>query len=117
MLGTLRMDIDTCINEYIDMAPDIFPIEGAISGSKFGKLIQVVRGRQRFDPLPLEEAVKRLVRKHLAERATEGEDTPMRFEVSRDNEGPQCKVYGLHSCSWEAKLTKYPGSYVPRLKS
>ena len=38
MLGTLRMDIDTCINEYIDMAPEIFPVENIVSGSTLGKL-------------------------------------------------------------------------------
>src|SRR6266480_5685903 len=97
MLGTLRMDIDTCINEYLDMAPDIFPVEGVISRSKFSKLVNAVRGKQRFDPTPLEEAVKRLVKRHLADRATRGEDTPLRFEASRDNKSPQCKVYGLFS--------------------
>src|SRR6266496_1243893 len=97
MLGTLRMDIDTCINEYIDMAPDIFPVEGSISGSNFGKLVKAIRGRQRFDPVPLEEAVKRLVKRHLANRATRGEDTPLRFEASRDRKSPQCKMYEVCS--------------------
>jgi hypothetical protein len=97
MLGTLQMDVDTCINEYLDMAPDIFPVEGVISGSKLGKLMRVVRGSQRFDPVHLEEAIKRLVKNHLADRATAGEDTPIQFEASRDNKNPQCKVYGLRS--------------------
>ena len=97
MLGTLRMDIDTCINEYIGMTPNIFPVEGAISGSDFNKLMKAIRGKQRFDPVPLEEAIKRLVKKHLADRATRGEDTPLRFEASRDNKSPQCKVYGICS--------------------
>jgi hypothetical protein len=97
MLGTLRMDVDTCINEYLDMAPDIFPVEGVISGSKFSKFVRVVGGSQRFDPVRLEEVVKRLVKKHLADRATAGEDTPIQFEASRDNKSPQCKVYGLCS--------------------
>ena len=76
------MDVDTCINEYLDMAPDIFPVKGAISGSKLGKLMGVVRGTQRFDPAPLEKAVKRLVRKHLADRTTGGEDALLQFEAS-----------------------------------
>ena len=44
MLGTLRMDIDTCINEYIDMAPEIFPVENIVSGSTLGKLVKVAKG-------------------------------------------------------------------------
>jgi hypothetical protein len=28
MLGTFRMDIDTCIETYLEMAPKIFPKEG-----------------------------------------------------------------------------------------
>ncbi|KAH0542025.1 hypothetical protein FGG08_003574 [Glutinoglossum americanum] len=95
MLGTLRMDVDTCIKEYLNMAPDIFPVEGVVSGSRLGRVMGVVRGRQRFDPASLEEAVKRLVGEHLADRAIGGEDTPIQFEASRDNKNPQCKVYGL----------------------
>jgi hypothetical protein len=44
MLGTLRMDVDTCINGYLDMAPDICPVKGVISGSKFGRLMGVIGG-------------------------------------------------------------------------
>ena len=88
------MDIDTCINEFLDMAPEIFPIEDVISGSGVGQFMKVARGKQRFNPLPLEVAVKRLVKKHLADKATSGEDTPLKFEASRDNKSPQCKVYG-----------------------
>jgi len=88
------MDIDTCINEFLDMAPEIFPIEDVISGSGVGQFTKVARGKQRFNPLPLEVAVKRLVKKHLADKATSGEDTPLKFEASRDNKSPQCKVYG-----------------------
>ena len=97
MLGTLQMDIDSCIDEYLNMAPDIFPVESVVSGNKISKLIKVVRSKQQFDPTPLEEAVKGLVRKHLADKATRGEDTPLRFEASRDNKSPQCKVYEIYS--------------------
>jgi hypothetical protein len=97
MLGTLRMDVDTCINEYLDMAPAVFPVEGVISGSNLSKFVKAVRGKQRFDPAPLEEAVKRLVEKHVTDRATKGKDTSLRFEASRGNKSPRCKVYG--TCS------------------
>ena len=37
MLGVLRMDIETCINAYLSMAREIFPVEGMVSKSFFGK--------------------------------------------------------------------------------
>lgn len=93
MLGTLRMDIDTCIDEYINMAPKVFPVENIVSGSTVGRLVKVAKGKHRFDPMPLEMAVKKLVQKHLGVRAQGGEDTMFKFEASRDHAMPQCKVY------------------------
>lgn len=87
------MDIDTCIDEYLKMAPAIFPIKNLISGSKFGKFFTIARGQQLFDPNPLEDAVKELVAKHLPKRAATTEDVPLRFEASGSNETPRCKVY------------------------
>ncbi len=87
------MDIDTCIDEYLKMAPGIFLIETLISGSKIGKLFIIVRGQQRFDSKPLEDAIKGLVVKHLGERATAESDTSLWFEVSQD-QSSNCKVYG-----------------------
>ncbi len=97
------MDIDACINEYIDMAPEIFPLEGHISGSGVGRFMNLASGNQRFDPKPLQNAVKRLVKKHLGDKATAGEDTLLRFEASRDNKSPQCKMFArnLHNCNAE----------------
>jgi hypothetical protein len=89
MLGTLRMDIDTCINEYIDMAQEIFPIENIMSRNRLGILVNAIAGTQRFDPEPLEKAVKRLVKKHLGDRSPAGENTLFKFEASQD---PPCKV-------------------------
>jgi hypothetical protein len=87
------MDVDTCIKEYIDMAPEIFPLENIVSGSKLGKLVKVATGKHRFDPKPLETAVKRLVQRHLGPKALGGEDVLFKFEASRDQTMPQCKVY------------------------
>ena len=92
MLGTLRMDIQTCIDEYLNMAPDIFPVEGIISGSKIGQLVTVARGRQRFKAKPLELAIRRLVKKHLKQRSTECEETLFQFEASKPNENCSCNV-------------------------
>ena len=91
MLGTLQMDIQTCIDEYLKMAPDIFPVE-AIGGSKIGQLFTVARGRQRFQAKPLELAIKRLVKKHLGDRCIQGEDTPFRFKASTLQGDQACKV-------------------------
>ena len=91
MLGTLEMDIQTCTDEYVKMAPVIFPVEG-LRGSKIGKLLTVARGRQRFEAKPLELAIKRLVKKHLGGRCTQGEETPFRFKDSKLQEDHACKV-------------------------
>lgn len=37
MLGVLKMDIMSCIDAYLEIAPKIYPIEGIVSGSKFGR--------------------------------------------------------------------------------
>ena len=57
------MDIQTCIDEYLKMAPEIFPVEGLIRGSKIVQLLTMARGRQRFKTKPPELAIKRLVKK------------------------------------------------------
>ena len=89
MLGVLRMDVDSCINAYLDMAPKIFPVEGMASRSSLGKLIKVGWGKERFDPAPLEISIKNLVIDHLKTRSSDGEDTMLRFEASTMR---QCKV-------------------------
>ncbi len=48
MLVVLRMDIETCISSYLDMAPRILPEEGFIPGSKVGKPLQGDRGNSSF---------------------------------------------------------------------
>jgi hypothetical protein len=117
MLGTLRMDVDTCIKEYLNIAPDIFPVEGIISRSKFSKFVKVVKGKQRFDPTPLEKVVKSLVKKHLADRATRGK---IRHYGLKHPEiikalGAKCMEYALFAC--EVKPTKSLDLYVRRPKS
>lgn len=67
MLETLRIDIETYIHEYLNIALDIFPVENIISESVVEKLLTVARGRQRFDLRPLESVIKRLVMKHLGD--------------------------------------------------
>ena len=92
MLGSLRMDVDACIKEYQDMAPEIFPVENTFGQTALGKSIKLVRGKERFDPRPLESAIKRLVKKHLGVEATAGEDTPLRFRPSNISEQDSCRV-------------------------
>jgi hypothetical protein len=87
MLGTLQMDIDTCIAEYLNMAPEIFPLKNIVSGSGFGVYATAMMGTPQFDPRPLEMAVKRLVTRYLGDRAVGGENTPINFEPN-----PECRV-------------------------
>ncbi|MCJ1471106.1 hypothetical protein MMC07_009754 [Pseudocyphellaria aurata] len=93
MLGILRMDIDTCIKAYLEIAPDIFPVESMFSNSTLGRFTKVVRKKERFSPIPFENAIKRLVADHLKERATDGENTPMKFEVAQQGSDRLCKVF------------------------
>jgi hypothetical protein len=93
MLGVLQMDIDSCIKEYINMAPQIFPLEGMFSGSTLGKLVRVAKGEQRFNPTAFETIIKELIRDHLKIRSSDGENTTLRFEASSSQ---QCKVYVQH---------------------
>lgn len=86
------MDIETCIEEYLNMASDIFPIEGLIEGSRVGQLVTVTRGKQRFKAEPLELAIKRLVKKQLGDRCIQGEETPFRFEATELQGDHACKV-------------------------
>jgi hypothetical protein len=92
MLGTLRMDVDTCINEYIDMAQEIFSIENVISRSMLGTIVNTMTGTQRFDPEPLEKAAKRLVKKYLGGTSSAGENTLFKIKPSQDNKIRPCKV-------------------------
>ena len=86
------MDIQTCIYYYLRLAPEIFPVEGLVRGSRVGQVLQVLRGQQRFQAGPLELAIKRLVKKYLGEQSTEGEETLFRFEASKLKEDRSCNV-------------------------
>lgn len=83
------MDIDSCIEKYIDMAPKIFPVEGMISGSHITRVFRALSGQQRFDPAPFEAIIKQLIADQLANRSENGEDTTLRFEATN---AKQCKV-------------------------
>jgi hypothetical protein len=93
MLGVLQMDLDTCIKEYLAMAPKIFPVEGIFSGSKLGKFLKIAKGEQRFDPTAFEKIIKKLIAEQLKTRSSDGENTPLRFEASKNQ---PCKVYVRH---------------------
>lgn len=86
------MDIDACIKAYLDMAPDIFPVESMLSSSRLSRFAKIVARDQLFSPIPLENAIKRLVVEQLKERATDGENTPMKFEVAQPASDQPCKV-------------------------
>jgi len=58
MLGRLEMDIDACINCYLELASSIFRKK---STSVVGRLREVYSARGRFDSRALEEAVKKII--------------------------------------------------------
>ncbi|KAL3422240.1 kinesin light chain [Phlyctema vagabunda] len=96
MLGTLRMDVDSCIKEYLAMAPNIFPIETLISGNKFSKFLKGAKGKARFDSKPMEQAIKNLVQtrlRALGEDSEDVENTHFRFKAYGDQQSPTCKVF------------------------
>lgn len=86
------MDIQTCIDTYLAMAPEIFPTEGLVSGSKLHKMIGMFRGKNRFDPGPLETFLRRLVAERVGMRSGHGEDTTMQFEWTEATGEPHCKM-------------------------
>lgn len=90
MLGSLRMDVDTCISKYLSMAPKIFPEEGFISSSKLGKLFKGVRGKARFEAENLENAVKDMV-SGAFESQEQGEDVLFQNEQS-EQDPQQCRT-------------------------
>ena len=85
MLGVLRMDVNECIDKYLEMAPKIFPTEGFVSGSSLGKLIQGVKGAARFDAKKLESVVKKMVN----EKLKSGQDTSL-DSVERPKDAGEC---------------------------
>lgn len=85
MLGVLRMDIDTCINSYLDMAPDIFPEESRLSKTTLWQTKKAIASQNRFQAAPFETAIKRLVRDQLGDRAS-GD------EMMRSQSSSGCKV-------------------------
>jgi patatin-like phospholipase/acyl hydrolase len=84
MLGTLGMKIDDCIQEYLELAPKIFPTEGFVVRSKPSKLFKAVRGSARFDAMALENEVKKLVEKYLRREPDSAlEDVPLSEDSCR----------------------------------
>jgi hypothetical protein len=84
MLGTLSMTIDQCIQEYLKLAPKIFPEEGFVAGSKALKFFKGLHGTTRFDATTLEKEMKKLIDKYL-ERDSELalEDVPLSDDACR----------------------------------
>ena len=88
MLGVLHMDTDTCISKYLSMAPEIFPEEGFVSGSKWGKIFKGVRGEARFDAKNFERVVKDMVREAFGDQKEDA-----RLQIDQPEEGvPQCRT-------------------------
>ena len=87
MLGPLRMDVNSCIQSYLKLAPRIFPLEGPVAKWSWSKNLKVVGGISRFNADGMEAALKELIVERLGDRAPNGEDTVLCFESD-----PPCKV-------------------------
>lgn len=104
MLAVLRMDIETYISSYLDMAPRIFPEEGFIPGSKVGKLYKGIEGTARFDATELEAIIKAMVAARLGTQddTLENENAGCRTFVcvtKKDRSKPS--RLGSYRISWE----------------
>ena len=88
MLGKLKMDVDTCITKYLELAPQIFPTQGFISGSKVGKLFKGIKGTPKFDAIALETFVKSLV----VEKLGSGENALLEA-ADEDEPATGCKTF------------------------
>jgi hypothetical protein len=84
MLGRLEMDIDTCINSYLDLASSAFQKK---STSITGRFRDAYYAKGRFDSRAFEEVVKKTVvsRGLLADADL--------FSI----EDPKCKMYETFS--------------------
>ena len=82
------MDVDTCISEYLSMAPEIFPKEDFVSKSKLGKLWKGVKGKARFDAEVFEGMVKDMVFTALG---SDGEYALLQNDQSKQDP-PQCRT-------------------------
>ena len=79
MLGRLEMDIDACINSYLELAGSIFQKPPSI----VRRLRGVYSARGRFNSRALEEAVKKIV----ISRGLSADETLSLAEE------PKCKTY------------------------
>lgn len=85
MLGRLGMDIEQCIQTYLDLSPIIFPTESLLGGSKLGKLFKGAKGTARFPSTPFEAELRKLMTKH-------GLDEEEKLEAGSDELSGRAKV-------------------------
>jgi patatin-like phospholipase/acyl hydrolase len=91
MLGPLRMSVEDCRKTYLDMAPQVFPIESRIKRSTVAKLCGLARGKARFNARPLETFLKNTISEHVVGRSQAGANTNLRFEAGKKS--PRCKIF------------------------
>lgn len=98
MLGTLRMDIDTCIGEYNKIFQKTFPVTKY--KEKVNDLMEThqesdletqpksdLESQEKFDPKHLEDMIRKLVAEHFGDN-----DAPINIETRESLSYPQCKV-------------------------
>ncbi|KAK3942902.1 hypothetical protein QBC46DRAFT_379056 [Diplogelasinospora grovesii] len=86
MLGRLRMDVQTCIDSYMELSRQVF--NPRIGMGRFARILQSLTGNAAFDHNALEEAIKGVVRDVLGD-----ENAPFL------EKNPKCKVFVCASMS------------------
>jgi len=67
MLGRLGMDVEQCIEAYLELSPIIFPTESLFGGSTLIKLIKGAKGTARFPSEPFETKLRALMTEYALE--------------------------------------------------
>lgn len=66
MLGRLKMDVTTCIDEYLRLASSVF-IPKRDRANFLGRLVDKINVKEEFSANNLEDAIKRIVELYLGD--------------------------------------------------
>lgn len=82
MLGRLKMTLDECERAYLDLSKDIFT-PSRPNFPWIGRGVDIVNANGKFDARVLENAIKKVIERHLASSEVE----------LLSNPETECKVY------------------------
>jgi len=84
MLGRLQMDVEACIDAYLQLSADVFQPKRC-NINILGKAKDKVKVRERFDSEKLKQSIQTIVDKAEED---EGKDAKLRKEAN-----PKCRVF------------------------